>query len=171
MFHDKHPNLPPVFADAMDIRLKVFAGEQGCSAENELDDDDARSWQWVAYLSDPVACIRLVPPPHAPHHNGVVDENEQPYIKITRMAVMRVARGAGLARQMCDEALGWAAKNPDVIGNGWKGLVLVHAQVSVEKVWQRLGFKTDPRLGQWDEEGIQHIGMWRQLDMISDPSS
>ncbi len=78
---------------------------------------------------------------------------------------MPEARGKGLARGLCEETVGWAARNEEEIGNGWEGLVLVHAQVDVERVWERLGFKTDERLGRWDEERIKHLGMWRQLDM------
>lgn len=44
-------------------------------------------------------------------------------------------------------------------------MVLVHAQVSVEKVWEKMGFVTDPRLGRWDEEGIEHLGMWKRVDV------
>lgn len=43
--------------------------------------------------------------------------------------------------------------------------MLVHAQVAVEKVWKRYGFFKDESLGVWDEEGIDHIGMWRRLEL------
>lgn len=151
----------------MTIRLQIFCTEQGCSVANELDEDDGRSWHWVAYDSSerPVGCIRLVPPPHPAHPNGFKDPSEKPYIKLTRTAVMQNARGKGLARLLCEEALGWAMRNVKELGEGWQGLVLVHAQVGVEQIWERLGFKTDERLGRWDEEGIEHLGMWRKLDM------
>ena len=171
LYKANSPEMPEVFADAMDVRMRVFIHEQGCSAEEELDDDDPRSWQWVGYLdSRPIACIRLVPPPHAPHPNGVTDERELPYVKLTRMAVTQAARGSGLARRMCELVLGWAIENAELVGNGWKGLVLVHAQVRVEKVWERLGFKTDESLGRWGENDIEHLGMWRQLDLTPGPS-
>ena len=35
----------------------------------------------------------------------------------------------------------------------------------VEKVWAKMGFVTDERLGRWDEEGIEHLGMWRRLEL------
>ena len=47
----------------------------------------------------------------------------------------------------------------------WKGLVLVHAQVYIEKVWARYGFVRDESMGVWDEEGIDHIGMWKRLEL------
>jgi predicted GNAT family N-acyltransferase len=162
----------------MTIRLHVFCELQGCSAENELDEDDGRSWHFVLYdhstshssssaaggEAAPLACLRLVPPPHTPHPNGFEDPSEKPYVKLTRMAVMPEARGKGLARVLYEAVLGWAVRNRGEIGQGWQGLVLVHAQVDVERVWERFGFKTDERLGRWDEEGIEHLGMWRQLE-------
>ena len=70
-----------------------------------------------------------------------------------------------MARLLCEEAVGWARENVTELGEEWQGLVLVHAQVGVEPIWGRLGFKTDEKLGRWDEEGIEHLGMWRVLDM------
>lgn len=167
IYHSSSPLLPLIFADAMTIRLQVFCTEQGCSVANELDEDDGRSWHWVAYDSAerPVGCIRLVPPPHPAHPNGFNGPSEKHYIKLTRLAVMRDAREKGLARLLCEEALGWAMRNVKELGEEWQGLVLVHAQVSVEQMWKRLGFKTDEKLGRWDEEGIEHLGMWRTLEM------
>ena len=70
----------------MSIREAVFVNEQCVPRENELDDDDARSFHWVVYASVsqsipageggrrsseggklPVGTIRLVPPPHEAH--------------------------------------------------------------------------------------------------------
>jgi predicted GNAT family N-acyltransferase len=47
----------------------------------------------------------------------------------------------------------------------WKGLVLVHAQVQGEKMYERFGFVTDEKMGKWDEEGIEHVGMWKRIDL------
>jgi hypothetical protein len=43
------------------------------------------------------------------------------------------------------------------------GVVLVHAQVDVETMYAGLGFETDQSLGRWDEEGIEHVGMFRWM--------
>ena len=51
----------------------------------------------------------------------------------------------------------------------WKGLVLVHAQVDVESMYQRLGFETDDSLGRWDEEGIEHVGMFKRISLHNSP--
>ncbi|KAJ9292715.1 hypothetical protein DTO271G3_8529 [Paecilomyces variotii] len=197
---------PPTFTDAMIVRTKVFIDEQKCSEEGELDEDDARSWQWVAYTNEnetssstdansnskrtPIGVIRLVPPPHEPHEALIhpektaslpkYDLSHEPYVKLTRVAVMPEYRGRGLARFLVETALQWAVEHPGEIaaayaqvvggaGDGqkmsWKGLVLVHAQVQVEKLYERLGFVTDEALGRWYEEGIEHVGMWRRVGM------
>ena len=67
---------------------------------------------------------------------------------------------------LVDESLRWAAEHKEAVGGqGWDGNVLVHAQVGVEKVWAKMGFVTDEKLGRWDEEGIDHLGMWRRLNL------
>ncbi|KAF7173415.1 hypothetical protein CNMCM5623_005632 [Aspergillus felis] len=175
----------------MAIRLKVFVEEQHVSASAEIDDDDPRSWQWVIYdssdaLKTPVAVVRLVPPPQAPHelitNSGAdasllpkYDTAHEPYIKLTRVAVLREYRGLGLGQRLVNEALGWASGHVEeieeacrrVVGKElkWKGLVLVHAQVQLEKMYERFGFVTDEKMGRWDEEGIEHIGMWKRIDV------
>lgn len=51
-------------------------------------------------------------------------------------------------------------------GNEWNGLVLVHAQRDVEGWYRSVGgFVTDAGMGVWIEEGIEHVGMWRRLDL------
>lgn len=160
-----------IFLDAMTVREDVFCNEQGCPLANELDDDDPRSWQWVAYDSEhnrPVGVVRLVPPPHPPHPNGNIYQNEEPYIKLTRVAVLASFRGRGLGKALPEKALAWATKHGNEIADGWRGMVLIHAQTTVEKLYQQLGFQTDSNLGQWDEEGIRHIGMWRRIDIDRD---
>jgi predicted GNAT family N-acyltransferase len=185
------PTNPPVFNDAMAIRIKVFVEEQHVPASAETDDDDPRSWQWVIYdgsstITTPVAVIRLVPPPQAPHElitNPGADASSlpkydtahEPYIKLTRVAVLKEYRGLGLGRRLVDEALGWARGHVEeieeacrrVVGRElrWKGLVLVHAQVQGEKMYERFGFVTDEKMGKWDEEGIEHVGMWKRIDL------
>lgn len=88
--------IPQGFLDAMSVREQVFVEEQSVALENELDDDDGRSFHWVAFASVPakhdlpqtqtanhqgrpnnrrvsnstkipIGTIRLTPPPHAPH--------------------------------------------------------------------------------------------------------
>lgn len=194
----------------MIVRDKVFVQEQGCSAEAEIDADDARSWHWVVYASPdtdnnnnnaeanmPVAVIRLVPPPHAPHetlHNPDLAESEslpkydlhhEPYIKITRVAVLFEFRGYGLCRMLMETVHEWAAQHAeeintlyerevsnsqsqqDVSTKGWTGLVIIHAQVQVERMYRRFGYETDLSMGTWEEEGIKHVGMFKRLEVVT----
>ena len=163
---------PQVFLDAMDIRIKVFCDEQKCAVEPELDEDDPKSWSWVAYQQSPmtgekvpVSTLRIVPPAHPPHPNGFYDPGEKPYVKLTRVATVSHARGQGLNRFLMNHAFDYLMSQPRLISSEWEGLVLTHAQVSVEGLYAKLGFVTDDRLGRWDEEGIEHLGMWKRLNI------
>jgi predicted GNAT family N-acyltransferase len=249
---DYNPNLPPSrqipntiqksFIDAMVVRQQVYVEEQRIPLQNELDEDDARCWHWVAYaepsdilsadkasqvtaIQHPVATLRLVPPPHSMHpvpgsvmvlnpdtgtpiwsmldgsdyavrctayEASVRGGTMEPYIKLGRLATSPSFRGLGLARTLINSALKWAATHPSDIlpPNGadnsttgpvkekyasddglwhhrkdWKGLVLVHAQAVVEKVWAKAGFVKDENMGVWWEEGIEHIGMWKKMEI------
>jgi predicted GNAT family N-acyltransferase len=144
--------------------------------------------------STPVAVIRLVPPPQPPHdlltnpgniNLPAYDWTHEPCIKLTRVAVLPEYRGYGLGRRLVETALSWATehageidaaagelarqdKNKDLPDGGveaWRGLVLVHAQVDVERMYSGLGFVKDEGLGRWDEEGIEHVGMFRRLEV------
>jgi len=35
----------------------------------------------------------------------------------------------------------------------------------VQKFWHGLGFEKDQGMGEWDEEGIMHVGMWKRLSV------
>ncbi|KAJ9616588.1 hypothetical protein H2200_000307 [Cladophialophora chaetospira] len=160
---------PKIFLDAMEVRIKVFCDEQKCALEPELDEDDPRSWHWVAYRTtesgedEPVSVIRIVPPPHGAHPNGFHDPLEEPYVKLGRVATMANQRGKGLSRLLTEEAFRWLAAHKNDIADGYKGLVLCHAQVVVEGMYAKLGFVTDEKLGRWHEEGIEHLGMWKRV--------
>ncbi|KAL3433719.1 acyl-CoA N-acyltransferase [Aspergillus tetrazonus] len=112
------------------------------------------------------------------------DLEHEPYIKFGRVAVLAAYRGCGLARRLMETAMAWAEENAGEINESfleiykrkggdpskaplWKGLTLVHAQVDVEKFYERLGFVTDESLGRWVEEGIEHVGMWMRLNVKS----
>ncbi|KAI9372618.1 acyl-CoA N-acyltransferase [Aspergillus egyptiacus] len=112
------------------------------------------------------------------------DLSHEPYIKFGRVAVVQPYRGFGLGRRLMETAMEWAAGNAAAINRAfveaverdvgpdaarslpeWKGLALVHGQVQVEKMYERLGFVTDQSLGRWIEDGIEHVGMWKRLDV------
>ena len=116
--------------------------------------------------------------------NSSLHDGKEPFVKIGRLATLRAYRGLGLARLLMDTALEWASKHPEAIlpsqsptsweaakveaGMGererrWRGLVLVHAQTTVEGIYKRMGFEKDEQMGGWDEEGIAHVAMWRRI--------
>ncbi|MCJ1308491.1 hypothetical protein MMC25_002144 [Agyrium rufum] len=118
-------------------------------------------------------------------------DGREPYVKLGRLATLKDYRRFGLGRLLVNEALKWAAENGDQIrgltdvedpvkrerwrealggGEGagaaeWNGLCLVHAQVDIERFWASCGFVKDEGMGEWWEEGIKHVGMWRRLEM------
>ncbi|PGH30080.1 hypothetical protein GX50_07142 [[Emmonsia] crescens] len=165
-------NNPPIFNHAMHVRTVVFVDEQHCKPENEMDDNDVRSWHWVLYATTtesdkpvPVGTLRLIPPPHVPNEHKL----GKPYIALSRVALLRQYRGAGLARVLVDTALNWAAEHHKELreyeDKPWTGDVLVHAQAAVENMYARLGFVTDASMGTWMEEGMDHVGMWRTVEV------
>jgi predicted GNAT family N-acyltransferase len=122
----------------------------------------------------------------APHPSVAVAES---YVLLGRLAVAPAYRGLGLGRLLVSAALDWArthgaeaftsALSPaelealklgrrrgDDEGVVWKGLVVVHSQKGdAENVWARMGFVKDKSMGDWVEEGIDHVGMWRRLEI------
>ena len=52
-------------------------------------------------------------------------------------------------------------------GREWNGLVLVHAQTDVKQWYLKMGFEVDEAMGEWDEEGISHVGMLKRLQLKS----
>ena len=133
------PDTPAVLIDALAVRTEVFIEEQGCSAENEVDEDDARSWHWVMYAGGSeadraIGTIRLVPPHPRPgvhpagdanaNANGDDDDDgddQEPYIKLTRVAVVRPLRGHGIGRHLVETAVEWARAHPDEINGAFQG--------------------------------------------------
>lgn len=126
---------------------------------------------------------------HTPTHTATKMWNgKEAYIKLGRLATLRSHRGLGFGRVLIESALKWAVENASTLlsvrrqprvtgegkrvkeeeeeGNGWNGLVLVHAQRDVE-AWYRSvgGFVTDEGMGVWMEEGIEHVGMWLRLGL------
>lgn len=183
--------IPQIFLDAMTIRETVFCQEQHCELANELDLDDPRSHHWVLYSSAksstatpaprmiPIGVIRLVPPPHAPHHgtaavasdgdDGELQVGGEPFIKFGRLAVLPAYRKGGFAGRLLVAAMEFARDQAglfkDESGKEWRGRVLVHAQARLERYYAKFGFKKDVGMGVFDEEGIDHIGMWKTLEL------
>ncbi|KAI1494433.1 hypothetical protein F5X96DRAFT_559942 [Biscogniauxia mediterranea] len=122
------------------------------------------------------------------YHDG-----REPYVKLSRVAVVPEFRGLGVASQLWAAARRWLEAHPtyfdpsvaalgmdrlgasgagaggDIIPR-WNGLVCCHAQESVAGVYERWGFRVDEGMGRWYEEGIPHVGMFARLHVKgSDP--
>ena len=168
----------------------------------------------------PVGTVRLVPPPHHHHQqhpdfssasastsstssfpvsnpdisgSSPPSGNKQigePYVKLTRLAILGSYRRRGLAARLTQACLDWAAANAAEIDRAaqpnltqrsdqgvegpqyqkWQGLVRIHAQVSAVRWYEGQGFDLDKDehgkvKGGWDEEGIPHMGMWKQIKL------
>lgn len=110
-------------------------------------------------------------------------DGREPYVKLGRLAVVKQYRGNGLAALLVQTVLSWLSSNPsffdpsitevglEQIGAStetdipkWGGLVCVHAQQEVIKAWEKWGFVVDREMGEWWEEGIPHVGMFKRID-------
>lgn len=47
----------------------------------------------------------------------------------------------------------------------WNVLVLIHSPLGLQKFWARRGVQLDEGLGIREEEGIDHVAMWKRLDL------
>ena len=114
----------------------------------------------------------------------------EPYIKLTRLAVLHSYRRRGLAARLTQSCLNWAAAHAHEIDQSarsksgqeskqiderkkfrqWQGLVRIHAQVGAVRWYEGQGFELEKdekgkvRDG-WDEEGIWHLGMWKKVKL------
>ncbi|OCK74241.1 hypothetical protein K432DRAFT_386935 [Lepidopterella palustris CBS 459.81] len=70
---DQPASIPQPFIDAMSVREAVYVDEQGVPLENEMDEDDARSWHWVVYASVGTSS----PPPEPKHTKGKESKEEE----------------------------------------------------------------------------------------------
>ncbi len=134
-------------AGAQAVRTEVFVHEQRIPADMEWDEADSTAIHALATnrLGQPVATGRLLQ--QAP---GVS--------RIGRMAVVRVLRGSSLGRDILQSLVQAAARRGD-------HEVCLHAQRSAEGFYARLGFV--PRGQPFDDVGIAHIEMFKQLPVTS----
>jgi predicted GNAT family N-acyltransferase len=121
----------------------------------------------------------------APHPTQFPGER---YIRLGRLATLKDYRGIGLSRLLVNAALQYARKHPEEfapprvegvaleeariqgrhVNDTWKGLVYVHAQKDrTMDLWKRYGFEVDEGMGVWDEEGMDHVGMYKRLEIDS----
>jgi predicted GNAT family N-acyltransferase len=124
------------------------------------------------------------PPPYIIDRVTTFHDGKEPYIKLGRIAVLKEFRGLGIAKLLANAPLVWAMQNPTFFNPSitsmgmekmgassldeipvWKGLMCVHAQEQVAKTWAKWGFELDEGMGTWVEEGINHVGMFRRLNI------
>lgn len=147
-----------------------------------------------AHPPTPAATIRLVPihglhgaATHWPVRSGwghpnyaasSIWDGVEGYVKIGRLATVREARGQGWGRVLVEEVVSWARENVGVVRlavekqgeregeeGWWKGLIGCHAQSHLEGWYSKLGFVRDKGMGEWEEDGIPHVGMWRRVEV------
>ena len=119
--------------------------------------------------------------------SSLVHDGREPFITLGRLAILKEFRGVGVSKLLIDSALTLAHDYPHIISEPpttahaddlnahlgitldtnteWNGLVLIHAQIGLQKFWKRYGFEVDEAMGIWDEEGMDHVGMWKRLDL------
>ncbi|KAI9847527.1 MAG: hypothetical protein M1838_000853 [Thelocarpon superellum] len=118
-------------------------------------------------------------------HTSIHYDGKEPYVKLTRVATLSAYRGLGLGRLLMDTALAWASQNQDAVlpalsptsreaakvegepEQRWQGLVLVHSQSYIQGMYARAGFQLDEEMGEWEEGGIPHVGMWKRIPIES----
>lgn len=130
-------------AAALALRNEVFVIEQGVPADVELDSDDDRAVHLVAVDDDgtvQATCRVLGEKPDA--------------MRIGRLCVRRSARRRGLAGALLGEA------EREALAAGARRLVM-HAQTAAMSVYLATGY--EPRGEPFDEVGIEHLAMEKQL--------
>lgn len=129
-------------AAAFAIRRAVFIDEQQISEALEFDGLDEDAVHLVARLDgQTLGALRL----------RFLDDG---HAKIERVAVLEQARGSRIGQRMVDAALRLASDHR-------AREALLHAQVSVCRFYERLGFMS---VGEtFVEDGILHIAMRRPL--------
>ena len=127
----------PQFETIRRIRRVVFVEEQGVSATNEFDDTDHVATHLLAWNgSEAVGTARLYA--------------EEGVGRIGRVAVLASQRGRGVGEALMERAL-------EVAGEMGYGEIVIHAQLRVQRFYERLGFKTEGVV--YEEENIPHVTM------------
>ncbi|MEZ7848164.1 MAG: YbgC/FadM family acyl-CoA thioesterase [Polaromonas sp.] len=129
--------------DAMEVRIEVFVDEQLIPLELENDAEDETAFHAVGYngIGQAVATGRLL-------------VGHQGQGRIGRMAVKRVLRGAGQGAAVLAALQAEATRRGD-------HEVALHAQISAQGFYERLGFKARGDI--FDEVGMPHIEMFLML--------
>ena len=127
--------------DALALRQRVFAGEQGVPVEADRDGRDDEAVHLVALEDGSViGTCRLV-------FRG-------PVVRLGRMAVEFERRGRGVGRALLEEVDRCARA-------AGASRISLHAQTHARSLYARGGY--EPRGDVFVEEGIPHVAMEKQL--------
>jgi putative N-acetyltransferase (TIGR04045 family) len=139
----RRPRDEDELAAALALREEVFCGEQGVTLEGDRDGLDAEALQLVAIGDggDVIGTCRLLIDPGGTARFG-------------RLCVRASARATGVGAALLSEAERAArAAGARRIG--------MHAQTDALSLYRRAGFR--PYGERFDEEGIEHLGMEKDL--------
>jgi predicted GNAT family N-acyltransferase len=137
----RRPRDEQELAAALDLRIEVFCGEQGVTFEGDRDGLDDEAVQLVAVEDEVVGTCRMLIEP-----GGTA--------KFARLCVRPGARGRGIAAAL----LAAAEEEARAAGAVRIGM---HAQTGALVLYERAGYT--PYGERFDEEGIEHVGMEKQL--------
>lgn len=131
---------PRVAYGIAQLRLAVFAMEQGITDEPELDGvdlEDSTTTYWAACDGVPVSTLRVM-------------TGKDGSASIGRVATLQEHRGLGLARRLMGAAIAANSGRP----------IHIHAQAYLERWYEQFGFRTTGPA--FDEVGIPHLPMTRE---------
>jgi predicted GNAT family N-acyltransferase len=138
----RRPRDEEELAAALALRIDVFCGEQGVTFEGDRDGLDDEAVHLVAVEGDEVVgtCRLLIEP------GGTA--------RFGRLCVRASARGTGVGGLLLAEAEREARA-------GGARRIGMHAQTDALSLYRRAGFR--PYGERFDEEGIEHLGMEKDL--------
>ena len=139
----RRPRDEQELAAALALRIEVFCGEQGVTFDGDRDGLDDEAVHLVALDDDGevIGTCRLLIEPGGTARFG-------------RLCVLASARGTGVGAALLDAAEREArAADARRIG--------MHAQTGALSLYRRAGFR--PYGEPFDEEGIEHVGMEKDL--------
>jgi predicted GNAT family N-acyltransferase len=136
---------PAEISAALDLRDRVFCGEQGVSPDEEIDEHEATATQVVAVdETGVVATCRL----------RRVDGD----CKLERMAVERRLRGSGVGRRLLAEA-------EEIARARGAARMVLHAQTAARGFYESTGY--EPEGDVFLEADIEHIRMTKPLGVAA----
>jgi predicted GNAT family N-acyltransferase len=139
----RRPRDEQELAAALALRIEVFCGEQGVTFDGDRDglDDEALHLVAIDDDGDVIGTCRLLIEP-----GGTA--------RFARLCVRRSARGTGVGAALL------AAAEREARAAGARRIGM-HAQTGALSLYLRAGFR--PYGERFDEEGIEHVGMEKDL--------